>query len=35
MSNHLATQQSVYLLQHAEQPVDWYPWGAAARAVGR
>ena len=33
--NHLAGQQSPYLLQHAENPVDWYPWGEAAtqRAV--
>jgi uncharacterized protein YyaL (SSP411 family) len=24
--NHLANQTSPYLLQHAENPVDWYPW---------
>lgn len=26
MSNHLAGQSSPYLLQHVENPVDWYPW---------
>ena len=26
MSNHLKHQTSPYLLQHAENPVDWYPW---------
>lgn len=26
MKNHLASQSSPYLLQHAENPVDWYPW---------
>lgn len=26
MSNHLNKQNSPYLLQHAENPVDWYPW---------
>ena len=30
MSNHLAGERSAYLLQHAENPVDWYPWGEAA-----
>src|SRR6187431_408137 len=25
--NRLATEQSPYLLQHAHNPVDWYPWG--------
>lgn len=30
MSNHLKNQTSPYLLQHAENPVDWYPWGAEA-----
>ncbi|MEL7159277.1 MAG: thioredoxin domain-containing protein [Bacteroidota bacterium] len=28
--NHLAGQQSPYLLQHARNPVDWYPWGDEA-----
>ena len=26
MSNHLKNQTSPYLLQHAENPVEWYPW---------
>jgi hypothetical protein len=30
MSNRLAEQTSPYLLQHAENPVDWYPWGEEA-----
>ncbi|MEO0776830.1 MAG: thioredoxin domain-containing protein [Bacteroidota bacterium] len=29
-SNHLANESSPYLLQHANNPVDWYPWGEAA-----
>ncbi len=29
-SNHLAQETSPYLLQHADNPVEWYPWGAAA-----
>jgi len=28
--NRLAVETSPYLLQHAENPVDWYPWGAEA-----
>ncbi len=28
--NHLKTENSPYLLQHAENPVDWYPWGKEA-----
>jgi uncharacterized protein len=28
--NHLAGQASPYLLQHADNPVDWYPWGEEA-----
>jgi uncharacterized protein YyaL (SSP411 family) len=24
--NHLSNQKSPYLLQHADNPVDWYPW---------
>ncbi len=27
MANRLAGEQSPYLLQHAHNPVDWYPWG--------
>ncbi|MDE5777908.1 MAG: thioredoxin domain-containing protein [Lachnospiraceae bacterium] len=26
MSNHLKEQSSPYLLQHSDNPVDWYPW---------
>jgi hypothetical protein len=28
--NHLADETSPYLLQHADNPVDWYPWGDEA-----
>lgn len=28
--NHLIHESSPYLLQHAHNPVDWYPWGDAA-----
>src|SRR5438876_2904469 len=28
--NRLATETSPYLLQHAHNPVDWYPWGPEA-----
>ena len=31
-SNHLANETSPYLLQHAANPVDWYPWGPDALA---
>jgi len=30
MSNRLAKESSPYLLQHANNPVDWYPWGEEA-----
>ncbi len=30
MPNRLIDETSPYLLQHAENPVDWYPWGAEA-----
>jgi uncharacterized protein len=30
MPNRLAQETSPYLLQHAENPVDWYPWGEEA-----
>ena len=30
MPNHLANENSPYLLQHANNPVDWYPWGEEA-----
>ena len=26
MANRLAAETSPYLLQHADNPVDWYPW---------
>ena len=29
-TNRLALQKSPYLLQHAHNPVDWYPWGEEA-----
>ncbi|MFA7387001.1 MAG: thioredoxin domain-containing protein [Thiohalobacteraceae bacterium] len=29
-SNHLAQETSPYLLQHANNPVDWHPWSTAA-----
>src|SRR3989338_8450428 len=28
--NRLAFEKSPYLLQHAQNPVDWYPWGEEA-----
>ena len=33
--NHLAGETSPYLLQHAGNPVDWYPWGDGALARAR
>ena len=33
--NHLIHEKSPYLLQHAYNPVDWYPWGDAAFAKAR
>ena len=39
MSNRLAGETSLYLKQHANNPVDWYPWGpealARAKELGR
>jgi len=32
MPNRLGTESSTYLQQHAQNPVDWYPWGEAAFA---
>jgi hypothetical protein len=29
-TNRLASEKSPYLLQHAHNPVDWYPWGPEA-----
>jgi uncharacterized protein YyaL (SSP411 family) len=34
-ANRLAGETSPYLLQHAHNPVDWYPWGAEAIARAR
>jgi len=33
MPNRLAGETSPYLLQHASNPVDWYPWGSDALAA--
>ena len=33
MANRLASEKSPYLLQHASNPVDWYPWGEEAFAA--
>lgn len=33
--NRLAKETSPYLLQHAENPVDWYPWGDEALTRAR
>ena len=30
MTNHLASATSPYLLQHAGNPIDWWPWGQDA-----
>ncbi|CAN5153695.1 thioredoxin domain-containing protein [soil metagenome] len=35
MSNRLADETSPYLLQHKDNPVDWYPWGAEALSRAR
>ncbi|HVV17896.1 MAG TPA: thioredoxin domain-containing protein [Pseudonocardiaceae bacterium] len=35
MTNRLAGSTSPYLLQHAENPVDWWPWGDEAFAEAR
>src|SRR5215204_5346 len=35
VSNRLAAETSPYLLQHAENPVDWYAWGDEALAKAR
>ena len=34
-SNRLANEKSPYLVQHAHNPVDWYPWGEGAFAKAR
>ena len=35
MPNRLINETSPYLLQHANNPVDWYPWGEEALARAR
>ena len=35
MSNRLARETSPYLKQHADNPVDWYPWGEEALKAAR
>jgi len=34
-TNRLSDETSPYLLQHAHNPVDWYPWGAEALATAQ
>ncbi len=34
-TNRLAKEKSPYLLQHAHNPVDWYPWGQEAFAAAK
>ncbi len=34
-TNHLVNESSPYLLQHAHNPVDWYPWGEEALAKAK
>jgi len=34
-TNRLIHQKSPYLLQHAHNPIDWYPWGEEAFAVAK
>lgn len=35
MANRLAKETSPYLLQHAHNPVDWFPWGEEALALAK
>ncbi|HET8897928.1 MAG TPA: thioredoxin domain-containing protein [Rhodanobacteraceae bacterium] len=35
MPNHLATETSPYLRQHADNPVDWWPWCDEALSLAR
>jgi len=35
MPNRLSTEKSLYLRQHANNPVDWYPWGLEAFKIAR
>lgn len=34
-TNHLINESSPYLLQHSNNPVDWYPWGETALALAK
>jgi uncharacterized protein len=34
-ANRLVNEKSPYLLQHAYNPVDWYPWGEEAFAKAK
>ena len=34
-TNHLINETSPYLLQHAHNPVDWFPWGEEALEIAR
>ena len=33
MTNHLINESSPYLLAHANNPVNWYPWGEEAGSL--
>ena len=35
MANRLGSETSPYLLQHKDNPVDWYPWGEEAQRASR
>jgi uncharacterized protein len=35
MANHLQRESSPYLLQHVDNPVDWYPWGEEAMQLAK
>ena len=35
MTNRLATETSPYLRQHADNPVDWFPWDDEAWSTAR
>ncbi len=35
MANHLQDETSPYLLQHVDNPVDWYPWGEEAMRLAK
>jgi uncharacterized protein YyaL (SSP411 family) len=35
MTNRLAHESSPYLLQHQDNPVEWYPWGEEALALAK